>query len=111
MLPTQFSYESKQLRMFIKNGELYFCAADVCNILEISNPTDAIKRLEEDELDLIEVTDSLGRQQITNGVNNLASIRSLFSKIYSALKRQFGVLSYWDLKRSDFSKAFRFFES
>ncbi|KLU64053.1 ORF6C domain protein [Desulfosporosinus acididurans] len=37
--------------------------------------------------------------------------RSLFAKIYSALKRQFGVPSYRDLKRSDLSKAFRFIES
>lgn len=69
MLPTLFDYEGKQLRVAVKNGEPYFCAADVCGILDIGNPTDAVKRLDEDELDSIEVIDSLGRTQVTNGVN------------------------------------------
>lgn len=36
--------------------------------------------------------------------------KSLYSRIYSSLKRQFGIPSYRDLKRSDLSKAFRFIE-
>lgn len=91
MLPTQFSYERKRLRMFIKNGEPYYCAADFCSILEISNPTDAVKRLKKDELDLIEVTDSLGRQQITNGVNETG----IYSLILGTRKPEAKAFKRW----------------
>lgn len=44
-----FTYESSELRTLTLDGEPWFIAADVCKILEIANPTDAIKRLDEDE--------------------------------------------------------------
>lgn len=38
-----------EVRTITIEGEPWFVAADVCKALEISNPTDAIKRLDEDE--------------------------------------------------------------
>lgn len=38
-----------QVRTVMQNGELWFVAADVCKSLEVQNPTDAIKKLDEDE--------------------------------------------------------------
>ena len=32
-----------------ENGEPWFVAKDVCDMLEISNPSDALKRLADDE--------------------------------------------------------------
>ena len=38
-----------EIRTILRNGEPWFVAADVCRALEISNPTDALKRLDDDE--------------------------------------------------------------
>lgn len=38
-----------QIRAVERGGEPWFVAADVCRALEISNPTDALKRLDNDE--------------------------------------------------------------
>lgn len=48
-----------------ENGEPWFVAKDVCDILEISNPSDALKRLDDDERSRF----NLGRQCETNIVN------------------------------------------
>lgn len=38
-----------EVRVIEQNGAPWFVAADVCKALDIANPTDAIKRLDEDE--------------------------------------------------------------
>ena len=48
-----------------ENGEPWFVAKDVCDILEISNPSDALKRLDDDERSRF----NLGRQGETNIVH------------------------------------------
>ena len=60
-----FSYNSKQVRTIIKDGEPWFVAKDVCGILEISNGRDAISRLDTDEKDAVGITDTIGRIQLT----------------------------------------------
>lgn len=40
-----------------------FCLTDICKILDISNPSEAKKKLDKDGLSLIEVIDSMGRPQ------------------------------------------------
>lgn len=42
-----------EIRVIEQNGEPWFVAADVCKALDIGNPTQAISRLDEDELTLI----------------------------------------------------------
>lgn len=58
-------FEGKQLRILEQNGDPWFVAKDVCDILEIKNPSDALKRLDEDERSRF----NLGRQGVTNVVN------------------------------------------
>jgi len=58
-------FNGQQVRIIEKNGDPWFVARDVCNILEIKNPTDALKRLDEDE----RARFNLGRQGVTNVVN------------------------------------------
>jgi anti-repressor protein len=60
-----FSYNSKQVRTIIKDGEPWFVAKDICDILEISNPRDAVSRLDEDEKGAVGITDAIGRVQQT----------------------------------------------
>jgi len=62
----QFDFKGALLRTLTdKAGEPWFVAKDVCDILEISNPSDALKRLDDDERSRF----NLGRQGETNIVN------------------------------------------
>lgn len=65
----RYSYSDKQVRTFLRDGEPWFVLRDVCDILDISSPHNVSERLEEDERNLIPVTDNLGRQQETTIIN------------------------------------------
>lgn len=52
-----FNYNSNQIRIIVKDGEPWFVAKDVCDILEISNGRDAVSRLDEDEKNTVVITD------------------------------------------------------
>lgn len=43
------------VRTVVKDGEPWFVAADVCKALEIGNPTDVMKRLDDDERTLVSI--------------------------------------------------------
>jgi prophage antirepressor-like protein len=66
---TIFNFGENEVRTMVKNGEPWFVAKDTCNVLGIKQVSRAIERLDEDEVSLIHVTDSLGRQQETYVVN------------------------------------------
>ena len=66
-----FIYTDKQIRTLLKDGEPWFVAKDICEILEISNANMAAARLDDDEVSQAEVTDSLGRLQKTNIINEM----------------------------------------
>lgn len=51
-----FSYSGFQVRTVDRDGEPWFVAADVCVVLGISNPTQAVSYLDEDEVDQVEST-------------------------------------------------------
>lgn len=62
----KFDFKGTSLRTLTDEaGEPWFVAKDVCAILEISNPSDALKRLDDDERSRF----NLGRQGETNIVN------------------------------------------
>ena len=62
----KFDFKGAPLRTLTDEaGEPWFVAKDVCAILEISNPSDALKRLDDDERSRF----NLGRQGETNIVN------------------------------------------
>ena len=44
-----FTYKTHNVRTTEIDGEIWFVAADVCDILELSNPTEALRALDEDE--------------------------------------------------------------
>ena len=62
----RFDFKGASLRTLTDEaGEPWFVAKDVCDILEISNPSDVLKRLDDDERSRF----NLGRQGETNIVN------------------------------------------
>jgi prophage antirepressor-like protein len=64
-----FNYQNRKVRTVIRENEPWFVVTDLCRVLEIGNTSDAVKKLEKDEVDKIEVTDNLNRKQISYVVN------------------------------------------
>jgi prophage antirepressor-like protein len=50
-LPTEFRFDESQVRAVMHDGEPWFIAKDVCDILDIADPRMALSRLDEDEKD------------------------------------------------------------
>lgn len=65
----QFSFEDHEIRTVIKDEETWFALVDVCNILGIKNSRDVYDRLDEDERDGVDFTDTIGRNQTMQAVN------------------------------------------
>jgi len=53
-----FDFEEQAVRAIMRDGEPWFVAADVCRVLEILNTTDAVRRLDEDEVTLDQIEGS-----------------------------------------------------
>lgn len=86
-----FNFNENKLRTVIQNGEPYFVAIDACEALAFSNPSETIKRLDEDEVISIEVTDNLGRKQMTNAVSE----SGLYSLILGSRKPEAKQFKRW----------------
>lgn len=63
-----FSFEKFTVRAINRNGEIWFVAADVCAVLDIKNPRDAVSTLDDDEKD-VGITDTLGGKQKSTIIN------------------------------------------
>ena len=64
-----FDYKSNKVRTVEQDGQVWFVAKDVCDILEIKNHKDAIKELDGDEKSGVAITDPIGRKQVTNVIS------------------------------------------
>lgn len=60
-----FSYKKRELRTTEIGGEIWFVAKDVCDILEIINPSDAVKDFDEDEKGIANIYTPGGKQNMT----------------------------------------------
>lgn len=58
------TFQGQQIRMVVRDGEPWWVARDVCDVLEIGNPSAALGRLDEDEKGLISVETPGGVQQM-----------------------------------------------
>ncbi len=55
-----FDFEEQAVRVIVRDGAPWFVAADVCRVLGIKNPSQAVARLDEDEKDTIDYADISG---------------------------------------------------
>lgn len=79
--------EFGSIRTVERNGEPWFVAADVCRALELSNPTVAVNRLEDDERAKL----NLGRQGDANCVNE----PGLYTLVLSSRKPEAKLFKRW----------------
>lgn len=68
-LPQVFMYQGDQIRTVIKDGEPWFVLKDLCEILEIGNPSQVRSRLDDGVISNEVIPDALGRKQDTTFVN------------------------------------------
>jgi prophage antirepressor-like protein len=90
-LPQVFNYKNHQVRTFLIDGEPWWVAKDVCDILELGDTHKVMERLDEDERNTIPVTDSLGRLQETYIVNEAG----LYNLILGSRKQEAKDFKRW----------------
>lgn len=77
--PQVFSYRGESFRALQIDGEPWFVLKDVCAAIGIKDHVTVSKRLDEDEVDLAQVIDGMGRSQETTVINE--------SGLYSVILR------------------------
>ncbi|MFM0566947.1 BRO family protein [Paraburkholderia caledonica] len=87
------SFENKEIRIIAdKQGDTWFNAADVCEALELGNPSQAIKsHVDEDDLQKMESIDNLGRVQRVNHINE----SGLYALILGSTKEEAKRFKRW----------------
>ena len=79
--------EFGSIRTVQLNNEPYFCMADICKALDISNISQAKTRLREDGVITNEVIDSLGRKQQANFINESNMYKLIFQSRKESAER------------------------
>lgn len=82
-----FNYENQNVRVVVKDNEPWFVASDVCKILELSNTTMVMQRLDEDEWSKF----NLGRQ----GEANIVNESGLYELIFASRKAEARTFKKW----------------
>lgn len=85
-----FKYGANELRTVIQNGEPWFVAKDVCEILDIKNNRDAISRLDEDEKGVSLTDTPSGKQQM-----NIVNEYGLYNLVLSSRKPEAKQFKRW----------------
>lgn len=90
MIPFQF--EGRPVRVVEIDGEPWFNAGEICEILDYANPWDAVQRhVDPDDLGKYEVVDSRGRKQQANHVNE----SGLYALIFGSSKAEAKKFKRW----------------
>ena len=92
-----FDYKKHQVRTVIIDGDIWFVAQDVCNILEIKNPTDALSNLSDKMKMTLEGKESiLGITEDPNTVRILLlSEPGLYKLVFKSRKPEAEKFSDW----------------
>lgn len=79
------------VRIILRDNEPWFVAADVCRALEIGNPSDALRRLDDDEQALVSI-EGLSRG---NNKGNIVSESGLYSLVLGSRKPEAKEFKRW----------------
>lgn len=85
-----FNYQGSRVRTVVMNSQPWFVAADICRILEIGNPSDALSRLEEDERTLVSIEGASNGMEV-NAVNE----PGMYSLILGSRKPEARAFKRW----------------
>ena len=85
-----FDYQGQQVRTDYKDEAVWFVAADVCRVLDITNPTMAVGRLDDDEKGLSSIETLGGDQQMV-----VVNEAGLYALILTSRKPQAKEFKRW----------------
>jgi hypothetical protein len=85
-LPAEFKFEESPVRVAMKGDQTWFVAKDVCDILGIANPRDAIADFDDDEKGVV-ISDTPGGPQNLNAINESGLYNLIFSSRKPEAKR------------------------
>lgn len=83
-----FKFENNEIRTILIKDEIWFVAKDVCDILEIKNTTDSIKRLDNDEVTRFNLGSLVGEVNVINE-------SGLYSLIQTSRKQEAKKFKKW----------------
>jgi prophage antirepressor-like protein len=86
-----FDYESINIRTLHEAGECWFCAKDICGVLEIVNNRDAVSALDEDEYRLVRIPDTAEREREMGFINE----SGLYSLVFRSRKPNAKAFRKW----------------
>ena len=86
-----FHYQDRSIRTVIQAGEPWFVVLDICGALEIGNTGDATRRIDPDDIGLIDVVDSRGRRQQMK----IVSEAGLYTLVLSSRKPEAKSFKHW----------------
>jgi prophage antirepressor-like protein len=88
--PDIFSFQENNVRVFEMDGDPWFVARDVCNVLEINRTHDTIRYLDEDEVSKLTCDTPGGPQEL-----NIVSEAGLYSILLRSRKPQAKEFRRW----------------
>ena len=86
-----FSYYGSDVRTLEQDNGIWFVAKDVCDILGLTNPTEALKQLDEDEKNTLRISE--GNRGNPN--TNIISESGLYALIFRSNKPEARAFSRW----------------
>lgn len=90
----KFEFKSHEVRTVVIDGEPWFIAKDVCGVLDIQNPSDALKSLDADER--ITLDNPEGNPRAGNPLTfNAVSESGLYALIFKSRKPQAKAFRKW----------------
>lgn len=89
-VPAVFSFDSLDVRVVDRGGNPWFVATDVCSVLSVSNTSDVLRRLDDDEKGVVSI-DTLGGRQDMAAVNE----SGLYSMVLGSRKPEAKRFKKW----------------
>lgn len=80
-----------EIRVTQKDGQAMFCLTDVCKILDLTQPSRVMERLNKDGVTISKVIDNLGREQQANFINE----SNLYKVIFQSRKPEAEKFTEW----------------
>lgn len=90
-----FDFTDAPVRVALQDGEPWFVAADVCRVLDVTNPRDAVAGLDDDERMTVANTDGHSGQRGGAQSFNIISEAGLYSLIFRSRKPQAKAFKRW----------------
>jgi prophage antirepressor-like protein len=90
-----FTYENRPMRIIDREGEPWFVAKEVCDILEIGNAREAVSSLDDDEKMTVSITDSHSGRHGGPQSLNLVNESGVYHLVFRSRKPEARAFRKW----------------